>query len=273
MTPVVTAFGAQIPQIGLGTWQLQGDILHAAVMAAADAGYRHFDTAPRYENEAELGAALRATGLPRDSYFLTTKVWYTDLSAAALLASAHASLERLGVEAVDLLLIHWPSPTVPVAETIEALVEARDRGYARNIGVSNFPKALMNRAQELSSAPLIANQCEYHPRLDQSDLIAACQNEGRAFVSYAPIGSGQLLADPTVTQIAAACGKSQAQVLLRWHLQQGVVAIPRSSNPARVRENIEITDFSLSPQDMARLSALADNDGRMYNPAWVKGWE
>ena len=272
MIPTIDAFGARIPQIGMGTWQLHAAELHAAVMAAAEAGYRHFDTAPRYENESELGAALRATGLARDSYFLTTKVWYTDLDAQSLLSSAEASLERLGVDAVDLLLIHWPSPTVPLSETMEALCETQRRGYTRNIGVSNFPKALMERAQDLATVPVIANQCEYHPRLHQSELIEACHNSGRAFISYAPIGSGQLLMDSIVCDVAAAYGKTPAQVVLRWHLQQGIVAIPRSRNPGRIRENIAITDFSLTQKDMARLSALAVPDGRIFDPSWVESW-
>ncbi|GHG96174.1 aldo/keto reductase [Pseudodonghicola xiamenensis] len=271
--PSVPAHGAQIPQIGLGTWQLHGDVLARAVEAAAEAGYRHFDTAPRYENEADLGRALAATGLRRDSYFLTTKVWYTDLAAPALLASAEASLERLRVDQVDLLLIHWPSPDVPLSETIEALCEAARRGYARHIGVSNFPARLMEQAIALADRPLVANQCEYHPRLDQSALIETCRRNGMAFIAYSPIGSGHLLADPVIADIAATHGKSPAQIMLRWHLQQGVVAIPRSSSPERIRENIALQDFELSEREMARLFALNARDGRLYNPDWVTSWE
>lgn len=252
---------------------MRGDVLARAVEAAAEAGYRHFDTAPRYENEVELGIALRTTGLPRDSYFLTTKVWHTELTAPALLASAEASLERLGVDMVDLLLVHWPSFEVPLAETIGALCEAQRIGYARHIGVSNFPAALMHQAIVLADRPLIANQCEYHPRLYQSGLIETCRRHGMAFIAYAPMGSGQLLADPVIGEIAATHGKSAAQIVLRWHLQQGVVALPRSGNPTRIRENIALTDFALLPDEMARLSGLAATDGRIFNPDWVISWD
>lgn len=272
MIPTLQANGAAIPQIGLGTWKLHDDVLEAAVMAAADAGYRHFDTAPRYENEAGLGAALRHTGLARDDYFVTTKAWWTELSAPALRASAEASLKRLGLDQVDLLLIHWPNPDVPLAETMEALCAVAASGLTRHIGVANFPIALMNQAIALADRPLVANQCEYHPGLDQSALIAACRASGLAFVSYAPITSGHLPDMPGIAAIADRHGKTPAQVVLRWHLQHGVAAIPRSSDPGRVRENIAITDFTLSEAEMAQIHALARPDGRIFNPEWVRGW-
>ncbi len=271
--PSIISHGAAIPQIGLGTWRLRGDVLMGAVQAAAEAGYRHFDTAPRYENEAELGAALRATALPRDSYFLTSKVWYTDLTAPALLRSAQTSLGDLGVDAVDLLLIHWPNPDVPLAETIGALCEAQSRGYARHIGLSNFPVGMMEQAIRLSERPLVVNQCEYHPRLDQTALIAACHRHDMCFVGYSPIGSGLLLSDPVVGRLADRHGKSPAQIVLRWHLQQGVVAIPRSGNPGRIHQNIALMDFTLSPEEMAQLSSLAVPDGRITNPSWMSSWD
>lgn len=272
MIPTIAANGAAIPQLGLGTWKLHGPVLEAAVIAAAESGYRHFDTAPRYENEADLGAALRRTGLARDDYFLTTKVWWTELAADSLRASALASLDRLGLDHVDLLLIHWPSPDVPLAETVEALCGVAAQGLTRHIGVANFPAPLMRQAIALADRPLVANQCEYHPLLDQSALIAACAEAGLAFVSYAPMGSGGLLDHPEIAAIAAAHDRTPAQVVLRWHLQQGVAAIPRSSNPERVRQNIAITDFALTDAEMAALHAMARPDGRKFNPEWVKSW-
>ncbi len=271
--PSITTKTARIPQIGLGTWQLRGEVLAQAVEAAAAAGYRHFDTAPRYENEAELGAALRATRLRRDDYFLTTKVWHTELSADALLRSAEASIERLNLDVPDLLLVHWPNPDVALEETIGALCAARRKGFTRHIGVSNFPASLLERALAIADEPLVVNQCEHHPRLDQSALIAFCRAHDIAFVGYAPIGSGRLLEDPAIGSIARAHGKSPAQVMLRWHLQQGLVAIPRSSNPDRVRQNIEILDFELTQAEMALLSGLASPDGRIFSPAWVRSWD
>lgn len=271
--PPVPANGALIPAIGLGTWELQGDVLAASVQAAVDAGYRHFDTAPRYQNEAGVGAALRASGLARQDYFLTTKVWHTDLTADAFRRSAARSVEVLGLGPVDLLLIHWPNPSVPLAETIGALCQARRDGLARHIGLSNFSASRMAQAVALADEPLVANQCEHHPRLDQSALIAACRKHGIALVGYAPIGSGQLLDDPALVPIAARHGKTPAQVVLRWHVQQGTVAIPRSSNPSRVAQNIDIADFALDTADMAAISALARPDGRIFNPSWVDSWD
>lgn len=271
--PFIEANGARIPQIGLGTWQLQGAVLAGAVSAAAEAGYRHFDGAPRYENEADLGQALRATGLARDDYFLTTKVWYTELAPKSLIASAKASLARLGMERVDLLLIHWPNPDIPLTDTLGALCDAQDEGLARHIGVSNFPAPMLEEAVRLSRLPLVANQCEYHPRLDQNALIETCRRNGLAFVSYAPLGRGEMLKDETVTSIARAHDRSPAQILLRWHLQQGVVAIPRSGNPGRVRRNLAVTDFELTEEEMDRLSGLAVPDGRGTDPAWAPDWD
>ncbi len=271
--PSVAASGAVIPQIGLGTWQLRGDVLDRAVAAAVEAGYRHFDTAPRYENEAEVGRAIRATGIARDDVFVTTKVWYTELAAAAFRASAEASVERLGLGPVDLLLVHWPNPEVPLEETIGALCEARRAGLARHVGVANFPISLLEKTLALADEPIVANQCEHHPRLDQSKLIAFCRSRGIAFVSYAPIGSGRLLEDPVIGAIARRLGRTPAQVVLRWHLQQGLVAIPRSSNPGRVAENIAIGDFELTDTDMTALSGLAAPDGRIFDPPRVTSWE
>lgn len=272
MMPVV-AGAMKIPALGLGTWQLQGDVLAASVSAAASAGYRHFDTAPRYENEAAVGAALRATGLARERYFVTTKVWHSELHADDLRRSAESSVERLGVGPVDLLLVHWPNPEVPLAETISALCQAKRDGLAHHVGVSNFSRARLEAAIALADEPLAANQCEYHPRLDQSKLIAACRHHGIAFIGYAPLGSGNLLNDVQICDIATAHDKTPAQVVLRWHYQQGTVAIPRSASPVRVAQNIDIVDFVLDDDQMAQISALAHPDGRIFRPSWAENWD
>lgn len=268
----IAAKGAVIPQIGLGTWELGGHVLADAVDAAVAAGYRHFDTAPRYGNETELGAALRATGLARDSLFVTTKVWYTELSAPALRRSAETSVERLGLGPVDLLLVHWPSPDVPLEETMAALREVRRSGLTRHIGVSNFPVSLLDRAVALTEGELVANQCEYHPRLDQAALIRRCRHHGIAFIAYAPVGNGRLLQDPVIAALARRHGRSPAQIILRWHVQQGVAAIPRSTSPRHIAENIAVAGFTLDAAEMATIGGLAVPDGRIFNPAWVMGW-
>ncbi len=266
--------GANIPAIGLGTWTLRDDTATKLVAGALEAGYRHIDTATAYENEAAVGAGLRASGVPRDEIFLTTKVWPPDLAAGELQRSVEGSLKRLGVDQVDLALIHWPSKTVPLAESIAALNEVRARGLARNIGVSNFTVALVEAAVALSEHPLACNQVEHHPFLNQDRVMAACRKHGLAVVSYCPLARGlELFAQDPVAEAAARHGKTPAQVVLRWHVQQdGVVAIPRSTDPDRIRENLDIFDFALDAEETAAIDALRPRNLRIcdfdFSPDW-----
>lgn len=269
-TPIVDANGARIPAIGLGTWRLAGEECSRIVQHALASGYRHIDTAAMYENEQAVGEGLRASGLPRDEIFVTTKVWYTEIAPGNLERSAEASLKRLGLSAVDLLLIHWPSPDLPLGPSIKALNNAKRQGLARHIGVSNFSGRLVEEAMRATDEPLVANQCEYHPYLNQDRVRAACAKHGLAFTSYCPLGKGDLTRDPAITAIAEAHGRTPAQVILRWHVQQpGTVAIPKSGNPGRVQENLDVTGFALSDDEMRRISALARPDGRMVVPSWA----
>ncbi|HPG03549.1 MAG TPA: aldo/keto reductase, partial [Rhodoblastus sp.] len=268
----IDANGARIPALGFGTWQLREEACVTAVETALSCGYRHFDTARMYGNEKAVGHGLRGSGLKRDDVFVTTKVWRDDISSGALERSAEASLRDLGLDSVDLLLIHWPNASIPLKDSIAALCNARRRGLARNIGVSNFSVALLNEAAALSSEPLVANQCEYHPRLDQSAVIAACRRHGLAFVSYSPLGKGDLLAEPVITDIAQRVARKPSQVVLRWHVQQGVAAIPRSGSPAHIRDNFDVFDFALSDADMAAISGLRRGNGRMVDMGWV-AWD
>ena len=271
---LVHAHGAAIPAIGLGTWPLRDEACTQAVEAALRAGYRHVDTAAMYVNEEAVGAGLRAAGLARDDVFVTTKVWHEDLRPADLQRSAEASLRRLGLEQVDLLLIHWPSPSVPLADSLGALFEAKRRGLARHVGVSNFPVAMLEESLARATEPLVANQCEYHPRLDQSRVIAACRRHGLAFISYSPLGKAEILDEPAIRAIAAAHGRTPAQVVLRWHVQQpGVVAIPKSANPQRIAENLTVFDFALGDDEMGRIAGLARPDGRLISPAFAPAWD
>ncbi|HEX7072472.1 MAG TPA: aldo/keto reductase, partial [Hyphomicrobiaceae bacterium] len=263
----VTVGDASIPVIGYGTWPLKDEECARGVATALQCGYRHIDTAEMYGNEAAVGEGLRAGGVPRDEIWLTTKVWWENIGDGPLQRSAEASLKRLGVDQVDLLLIHWPSKTIPLAESIRALNDAKRRGLTRHIGVSNFPTRMLDEAVALSEAPLIANQCEYHPHLDQSKVLAACRRHGMAFVSYCPLGRGAVggvLEEPVVREIADRLGRTPAQVVLRWHIQQpSVVAVPKSGNPKRIAENFDVFNFALDDADMQRLSALARPDGRV----------
>jgi len=269
---LIDANGARIPAIGFGTWQLRGEACVSAVETALGLGYRHIDTARMYGNEQAVGQGVRASGLRRDDIFVTTKVWRDDIGAGALQRSAEASLRDLGLDAVDLLLIHWPNASIPLKNSIAALCDARRRGLARHIGVSNFPVALLEEALKFASEPLVANQCEYHPRLDQSAVIAACKRHGLAFVSYSPLGKGGLLSDSVLVDIARRLKREPSQVVLRWHLQQGIAAIPRSGSPDHIRDNFDVFDFTLDAADMAAVSGLRRADGRMVDMGWAK-WD
>ena len=272
--PLVQANGAAIPAIGLGTWRLAGDEGAEAVRSALAAGYRHIDTAAMYDNEEAVGAGLKASGLPRDEVFVTTKVWPEDLAPGDLERSAEASLKRLRLDAVDLLLIHWPNAAIPLRGSIEALCRVRRAGLARHIGVANFTVALLDEAVALAGEPLVTNQCEYHPYLNQAPVLAACRRHGLAFTSYSPLGRAALVSEPVVAAIAARHGKTPAQAVLRWHVQQpGVVAIPKSGNPRRIAENLAVFDFTLTDDDMRRISSLARPDGRMVTPGWSPQWD
>lgn len=277
LTPCRTANGANIPAIGLGTWQMRGGDCTRAVAGAIGIGYRHIDTAAMYENEAEVGEGIRASGLKRDDIFLTTKVWTTDIAEGALQNSAAQSLKRMKLEQVDLILIHWPNRTIPLAQSINAMCEVKKKGLARNIGVANFPVAMLEDAVRLAAdkgEKLATNQCEYHPLLSQAKLIEACRKHGIAFVSYCPVGKAQLFDDPTITRIAKAHGKAPSQVILRWHLQQSdVAAIPKSSSSAHQRENLSIFDFELSAAEMHAIHGLARHDGRMVDPSFAPEWD
>jgi diketogulonate reductase-like aldo/keto reductase len=271
---VVNANGAEIPAIGLGTWQLRGEEGAAAVKSALEAGYRHIDTAAMYGNEEAVGEGLRASGVARDEVFVTTKVWPEDLAPADLRRSAEASLKRLGLSQVDLLLIHWPNAAIPLAGTIRALCEAKRAGLSRHIGVANFTVRLLDEAVSLADEPIVANQCEYHPYLDQSLVRAECRKHGAAFVSYCPIGKAQVLSEPAIQAIAKAHRRTPAQIVLRWQVQQpGVVAIPKSGDPQRQRENFSVFDFGLTDEEMAAICGLARPGGRMVTPAWSPHWD
>jgi 2,5-diketo-D-gluconate reductase B len=257
---VVEANGARIPLIGLGTWQLSGRLCVGMVEEALRLGYRHIDTATMYENEREVGEGIRLSGVSREEVFVTTKVWTSDFAPRDLQRSAKASLSKLKLADVDLLLLHWPSKTVPLADTIGALCKIKRDGLARHIGVSNFTAPLVEQAVELSTEPLVCNQFECHPFLDQSKLMPATRRRGLAVVAYAPTAKGKSKSDPVLIRIGKAHGKSAVQVCLRWLVQQEIVAIPRTSKPERLAENIGVFDFALSGAEMQEISALARSE-------------
>jgi 2,5-diketo-D-gluconate reductase B len=261
-----SARGVRIPLVGLGTGMLSEDC-GEIVAAALAAGYRHIDTARKYGTEEGVGAGIRASGLPREQIFVTTKVSHEDLHAADFERSTEASLKALGLDHVDLLLVHWPTPAMPLAETMGALAKAKRRGLTRHVGVANFNIALLDEAIRLCPEPIAALQAEYHPYLDQSKLLDGCRRRGLIFIAYCPLARGRVINDPVIAQIARAKGKGPAQIALRWLVQQdGVVAIPRSSNVRRVAENVSLFDFDLTDDDMKRIATLRRTDGRVVNP-------
>ncbi len=269
----VEANGAKIPAIGLGTWELRGRTCARVVEQAIRLGYRHIDTAQIYENEREVGEGIRASGAKRDNLFVTTKIWTTHFAPNDLERSAKESLVKLRLSSVDLLLLHWPNPQVPLAETMGALAHAKRLGLARHIGVSNFTVALIEEAAVLSPEPLVCDQVEYHPYLDQAKVKEACARHGLALVAYSPVAKGRVKNDPTLKRIGLAHGKTPAQVCLRWLVQENVAAIPRTSRVERLSENIDIFDFALSDDEMSEIFALASPRGRLTDYGFAPKWD
>jgi len=264
-----------IPALGFGTSPLTGGLTADTVLAALKTGYRHIDTARKYGTEGAVGGALRACGLARKDIFLTTKVSHENLRADDFAKSVDDSLAALKVDYVDLLLVHWPNPAIPLSETMPALAKAKRQGLARHIGVANFNITLIDQAVALCPEPLVALQAEYHPYLDQAKLLAAARRHQLVFIAYCPLGRGRLFGDPVLADIAQKRGRSVAQVALRWLLQQNVAAIPFSSKPERIADNFNVFDFGLSEDEMSRIAALKRENGRVANPAGrvPGGWD
>ena len=270
----IAANGAAIPVIGLGTGRLRGDVAVRAVHAALDSGYRHIDTAAKYGNEAEVGAAIRSHALPRDDIFVTTKVMPAATGDGRVEFAVEASLERLGLAWVDLLLIHWPHPEMRLAEQVAALCRARRDGLTRHIGVSNFPPRFLDAAVDYATEPLAVHQVERHPYFAQNALAARGRRHGIATVAFCPLGRGALLDEPVVGAIARSHGKTPAQVLLRWHMQQPLnAAVPSSTHPERVAANMDVFDFALSADELAALAALERPDGRVVRGPAGYDWD
>lgn len=262
----VTSHGTTIPALGFGVFRMSDAEVEAVIPAALDAGFRHFDTAQIYKNEAALGRALAAAGAKRDDLFLTTKVWVSDYSDDRFLTSVDESLDRLGVDQVDLLLAHWPGDTVPVDRQIGWLNAALAAGKTRAIGVSNYNRSQLRDAIAASAAPITTNQIEMHPYLDQSAMAQLAAETGTVLTGYYGMADGAVPQDAVLAEIGARHGKTAAQVGLRWLIQQGAVALSKTAKPGRVAENIDIFDFALTDADMAAIARLARPDGRIVNP-------
>ncbi|GGF68824.1 oxidoreductase [Azorhizobium oxalatiphilum] len=256
--------GADMPQFGLGVWKTPNDIAAQVVAHALKSGYRHVDTAAVYGNEQGVGEGLKASGVARGDVFVTTKLWNADQGFDSTLRAFNESLKRLGTDYVDLYLIHWPAPKNDrFVDTWRALLQLKAEGRAKSIGVSNFePEHLERLASETGELPVV-NQIELHPTFQQRALRAFHASHGIATESWSPLGQGQLLTDPAIAAIAKAHGRSPAQVIIRWHLQSGLIVIPKSVTPARIDENAKVFDFVLSADQMAVLDGLDRKDGRI----------
>lgn len=261
-----------IPLIGFGTYPLLAEEAERCVAMALETGIRHVDTAQMYGNEKSVGRGLVASGVPRQDCFLVTKVDPSNLGASRFAAAVARSAEDLG-SAPDLLLIHWPPPDGDIDGPVERLLREREKGMARQVGVSNFSVRQMQRAQQLAGGTLVCNQVEFHPLLDQRSLLAAARELGMTLTAYTPLARGRAMQPAVVQQIAARHQRPASEVVLRWITQQGVAAIPQTRKRENARSNLDSLTFSLSEAEMDAMSALGTRKDRVINPSWVKSWD
>jgi len=268
----VEARGFRIPIVGLGTWALRGRDCARLTEQAIRIGYRHIDTAQMYDNEREVGEGVRNSG-KRAEVIVVTKVQPTLLASHDLERSVKESLARLRLDVIDLLLIHWPNPRVPLAETLGAMAKMKQEGYTRAIGVSNFTVALLDEANKVSPEPLVCNQIECHPFLNQDKVIAGCHRRQMVVVAYSPIARGGAKGNEVLERIGKAHGKTAAQVSLRFLVQQGIVVIPRTSRIERLKENFALFDFALADAEMEEIRSLSRRHSRIVDWTWSPDWD
>ncbi len=267
----VTANGAEIPAIGLGTWELRGEQCAELVMAALQGGYTHIDTAQMYQNEAQVGEGIRASGQNRDNIFLTTKIWPENYAGSDFDRAVDERLNLLDCGTVDLLLLHWPPRAVSMEEAVAGLIRAKRAGLTRHIGISNFTVRQVEEAVALSDEPLVCNQIEYHPLINQDKVRAACARHGLAVTAYCPIARNKVADEPVITRIAKRHDASPAQIALAWLAGHGdVISIPRSSRPERLVDNLKALDVSLDEDEMDEITALNSRNLRLVDPEGVR---
>ena len=267
----LTVQGVQVPKLGFGTWQVTGAACREGVADALALGYRHIDTARMYGNEREVGQGIADSGVPREEIWLTTKVWPTEAAPEDLTASFARQLDALDTGHVDLLLLHWPNPEVPLRETLGAMQELQAQGLTRHTGVSNFPSALLRQALDL--APVLADQVEYHAYLGQPALLELCRERDVMLTAYSPFAHGHLLDDPVLAEVAGELGRTPGQVALRWLLDQPLVSvIPKASSHERRAENLAVFDFALSDQQRGRIAGL-ERGQRTADPSFAPDWD
>ena len=261
-----------IPQLGLGVWQVSNDQAEVCVKEAIGQGYVNLDTAAAYGNEAGVGAGIRASGVARESLFITTKLWNDRHGYDAAFQAAHDSLSKLGTDYLDLYLIHWPlANSRAFLDAWRAMIEMQKDGMIKSIGVSNFTQANLELLHSETGVLPVINQIELHPQLPQQALRAFHAKHGIVTQAWSPLAQGQIVRDPVIKKIAAKHGKTPAQVTLRWHIQNGIVVIPKSVTPARIKENIDVFDFTLDAQDMADIDSLKTDVRLGPDPAAYTG--
>ncbi|GAA3969114.1 aldo/keto reductase [Allohahella marinimesophila] len=263
----------EIPAIGFGTWQLEGSAAERAVTTALEAGYTHIDTAQIYDNEKQVGDAIAKSGLNRSSIFLTTKIWIENFSPSSFQDSLQQSLEKLQTDYVDLLLLHWPNEDADMELTFRELNQVHNEGLTKHIGVSNFTKAWLRDAIAALDAPVVNNQIECHPFLDQSVMVKECRASDVVVTAYSPLARGKVFENETINAIAKKHGKSAVQVSLRWLNQNGIVAIPKGSSEEHIKANLDIFDFRLEEEDMAAINRLGSRGGRLIDPDFAPEWD
>ncbi|WP_425404712.1 aldo/keto reductase [Hwanghaeella sp.] len=269
----LTTQGVAIPRLGLGTFGMEGALAQKAVERAIDAGYRHIDTAAMYANEDAVGAGIAASGIARKDIFVTTKVWHDSLAPDAVRRSFDTSLTKLGLDHVDLFLVHWPTPDMDLAATLEVLIDLKESGLTRAIGVCNFPQVLLRKAVEEVCAPIAVNQVEYHPFLSQDTLLGYMQPRGIALTAYSPVAKGTTSEDPVLSAIGRKQGVDGAQIALAWLLDQdGVIAIPKAASRENQKANLRAMDVVLDEEDRAAIAALPKNK-RFVNPGFAPDWD
>lgn len=265
--------GINVPEIGLGTYKLYGKECSRTVREAIDIGYRHIDTAQMYKNEKEIGDAVKISGVDREEFFVTTKIWHTNLDHDDVLQTVEESLRQLRMPYVDLLLIHWPNEQYPLVQTLEAMMVLKDQGKAMNIGVSNFPLSMMKHVVEDLRVPAFANQVEFHPFLSQFDLLDYSYENDFMITAYSPLAQGDVLKNEKLVEIGSDYGKSAAQVALRWLIEQeNVVAIPKASSAEHLKANIDVFDFELTDEHFEEIDEL-EKGRRLVNPSFAPDWD
>ncbi|MDS0282629.1 aldo/keto reductase [Haloarcula onubensis] len=257
-----------LPALGLGTYKNTGEQATESVETALKMGYRHVDTAAYYDNEAAVGAGIEASSVPREEVVVATKLWYDDLAGDDVVPAAKASLDRLGLDYLDLLYVHWPNDTYDAAETMAAFNDLHDEGLVDNVAVSNFTPEQLGTAQDHSAAPIVANQVECHPLLQQDELREYCADEGVTLVAYAPIARGNVFDVPELTEVAEKHDASEAQVSLAWLRQHDIAAIPKATGEGHIRANWESQELSLDDDDLAKIDTLGREE-RLIDPGFA----